>query len=476
MATLSERLNWLMVKIFGSRNEREIKAMLPMVAEIAGLEPGVERLSDAGLRNRTSEFRDRLSHGETLDDLLPEAFAVVREASRRVVWTPDARNPRPMRHFDVQLLGGIVLHRGLISEMVTGEGKTLVATLAAYLNALPEVKSVHVVTVNDFLARRDCAWMGPLFQLLDMRTGAIQSYQDYDAKRDAYACDVTYGTASEFGFDYLRDNMRVDAEQQVQRCRHFAIVDEVDSVLIDEARTPLIISGPSEESTEKYYEADRIARRLRKGVHYTIKEKENQASLTEEGVGAVERHLGVDSIYAGRNQEWPHHIEQSLRAHELYKRDVQYVVKGNEIIIVDEFTGRLQPGRRWSDGLHQAIEAKEHLKIKEENQTLATITYQNYFRLYEKLAGMTGTAVTEAEEFMKIYGLDVICLPTNQPLIRLEHRDVIFRTGAEKFDAIEEEVVEQHATGRPILVGTISIERSEISASVSSVAASSTKC
>ena len=462
MATFSERLNRLMVKIFGSRNEREIKAMLPMVAEITRLEPGVERLSDTELRNRTSEFRDRLSHGETLDDLLPEAFAVVREASRRVVWTPDARAPRPMRHFDVQMLGGIVLHRGLISEMVTGEGKTLVATLAAYLNALPEGKSVHVVTVNDFLARRDCAWMGPMFQLLDMRTGAIQSQQGHAAKEDAYACDVTYGTASEFGFDYLRDNMRVDAEQQMQRCRHFAIVDEVDSVLIDEARTPLIISGPSEESTEKYYEADRIARRLRKGVHYTVKEKENQASLTEEGVGAVERHLGVDSIYAGRNQEWPHHIEQSLRAHELYKRDVQYVVKGNEIIIVDEFTGRLQPGRRWSDGLHQAIEAKEHLKIKEENQTLATITYQNYFRLYEKLAGMTGTAVTEAAEFMKIYGLDVICLPTNQPLIRKEHRDVIFRTGAEKFDAIEEEVVEQHATGRPILVGTISIERSEM--------------
>jgi len=461
MAASGSSLSQILVRIFGSRNERMIQAMLPLVEQVNHLEPKMAALSDTDLRRKTDEFRDRLTHGETLDDLLPEAFAVVREASRRVIWTPDPYDPRPMRHFDVQLIGGIVLHRGMIAEMATGEGKTLVANLAAYLNALTG-KGVHVVTVNDYLARRDCAWMGPMFELLGMTAGAIQSDQDYEEKKRAYACDITYGTASEFGFDYLRDNMRISVEQQVQRYRYFAIVDEVDCVLIDEARTPLIISGPAEESTEKYYEADRIATRLQKDVHYKVKEKERQAHLTEAGVAAVERLLGVESIYSGPHQDWPHHIEQALVAHNLYKRDVHYVVKGGEVIIVDEFTGRLQPGRRWSDGLHQAIEAKEHLRIKEENQTLATITYQNYFRLYEKLAGMTGTAMTEAEEFMKIYGLDVVSIPTNRPLIRREYRDVVFRTQKEKFDAIEEEIVEQHATGRPLLVGTISIEKSEL--------------
>ena len=468
-----DNLSKFFVNMFGSRNERVVKSMLGTVDQVNRLEPEMRKLSDKALSAKTEEFRNRLSDAfkgrdftreeadVELNKMLPEAFAVVREAAERVLRTPDAENPRPMRHFDVQLIGGIVLHNGAITEMVTGEGKTLVATLATYLNALPG-KGVHVITVNDYLARRDRDWMGPLFEFLGMTAGAIQNRQDYAEKRAAYACDVTYGKDSEFGFDYLRDNMRWTVEEQVQRRGlYYAIVDEVDSVLIDEARTPLIISGPSEESTDKYYVADRVARKLKKDLHFTIKEKERSANLTEEGVAAVEKALGVESIYAGRNADWPHHINQALVAHHLYKRDVKYVAKNGEIVIVDDFTGRLMPGRRWSDGLHQAIEAKEGLRIKEEDQTLATVTYQNLFRLYKKLAGMTGTAMTEAGEFAKIYKLDVVNIPTNLPLIRKEHPDVVYRTEKEKFNAIEEEVVEVHATGRPVLVGTVSIEVSE---------------
>jgi len=474
MVDIARKLSDYMVRIFGSRNERVIESMLDTVEQINRYEATMQKLSDKALSAKTDEFRNRLADAfkgrevsreeadVELDKLLPEAFAVCREASRRVVRTPSLDNPQPMRHFDVQLIGGIALHRGFIAEMVTGEGKTLVATLAVYLNALVG-KGVHIVTVNDFLARRDCEWMGPLYEFLGLTAGAIQNRQDYADKRAAYQCDVTFGKDSEFGFDYLRDNMRWTVEEQVQRRGlYYAIVDEVDSVLIDEARTPLIISGPSEESTDKYYTADRIARRLRKEEHFEIKEKEKSSHLTEAGVAAVEKALGVDSIYAGRNVEWPHHIEQSLRAHHLYRRDVEYVVKQGEIIIVDEFTGRLMPGRRWSDGLHQAIEAKEGLRIKEEDQTFATVTYQNFFRLYKKLAGMTGTAMTEAAEFEKIYKLDVLNVPTNRPLIRSEYPDVVYRTEEEKFDALEEEIVEQHAAGRPLLVGTISIEKSEL--------------
>ena len=474
MVDPGKRIGELLVRLFGSRNERVIASMLDTVEQVNRLEPAMQKLSDKALSAKTDEFRNRLADafkgrdftreqadGE-LAGLLPEAFAVVREASQRVIRTPDADNPRPMRHFDVQIIGGIVLHRGTIAEMVTGEGKTLVATLAAYLNALPG-KGVHIVTVNDYLARRDRDWMGPLFEFLGMATGAIQNQQDFESKRAAYGCDITYGKDSEFGFDYLRDNMRwAVAEQVQQRGLYYAIVDEVDSVLIDEARTPLIISGPSEESTDKYYVADRVARKLHKEEHFIVKEKEQTATLTEPGVQAVEKALGVESIYAGRNAEWPHHLQQALRAHHLYRRDVEYVVKQGEILIVDEFTGRLMAGRRWSDGLHQAIEAKEGLRIKEEDQTLATVTYQNFFRLYKKLAGMTGTAMTEANEFAKIYKLDVNSIPTDKPLIRTEYPDVIYRTEREKFDAIEEEIVEQHATGRPLLVGTISIEKSEM--------------
>jgi len=473
MARSDKSLGSFLLRLFGSRNERLVKSMMGTVEAINRLEPAMRRLSDKDLSRKTEEFRNRFHDAvkgkdftreeadRILEPMLPEAFAVVREASRRVVRTPDPDNPRPMRHFDVQLIGGIVLHRGWIAEMVTGEGKTLVATLAAYLNAIPG-KGVHIVTVNDYLARRDRDWMGPLYEFLGLTAGVIQNQQDYAEKRAAYACDITFGKDSEFGFDYLRDNMRWSVEEQVQRRGlYYAIVDEVDSVLIDEARTPLIISGPSEESTDKYYVADRVARRLRKGEHFEVNEKDQTVTLTESGIAAVEKALGVDSIYAGRNADWPHHIQQALRAHHLFRRDDEYVVKNGEIIIVDEFTGRLMPGRRWSDGLHQAIEAKEGLRIKEEDQTLATITYQNFFRLYKKLAGMTGTAMTEAAEFLKIYNLDVVSIPTNLPLIRHEYPDVVYRTAKEKFDAIEEEIVSQHATGRPVLVGTISIEKSE---------------
>lgn len=454
----------IFTKVFGTSNERVLKKIKPIVDHINSLESKMMSLTDAEIRQKTDEFKERLSRGESLDDLLPEAFAAVREASRRILLAPNPDSPnRTMRHFDVQLIGGIVLHQGKIAEMTTGEGKTLVATLPAYLNALSG-KGVHIVTVNDYLAKRDRDWMLPLFEFLGLKAGAIQSNQDYEEKKAAYLCDITYGTNNEFGFDYLRDNMRVRPEDQVQISRglNYAIVDEVDSILIDEARTPLIISGPAEESTEKYYTADKIARRLKTGKHFEIKEKERAVHLNEEGIEEVERQLNVDSIYTGTNMEWPHYIEQALRAHYLFKNDKDYIVKNGDVIIVDEFTGRLMEGRVWSDGLHQAVQAKERQRIKEENQTLATITLQNFFRLYKKLAGMTGTAMTEAAEFDKIYKLEVVIIPTNKPLRRTNFPDRVYRTEKEKFDAIIKEIVEVHKTGRPTLVGTVSIEKSEL--------------
>ncbi|MDE1890399.1 MAG: preprotein translocase subunit SecA [Planctomycetota bacterium] len=454
----------LLTKVFGTSNERIVKKIYPVVNQINSLEPKMMSLTDAEIRQKTDEFKERLASGETMDDLLPEAFATVREASRRVLIAPNPDSPnRTMRHFDVQLIGGIVLYQGKIAEMATGEGKTLVATLPAYLNALSG-KGVHIVTVNDYLAKRDRDWMSPLYEFLGLKTGAIQSNQEYEEKKAAYLCDITYGTNNEFGFDYLRDNMRIRTEEQVQISRglNYAIVDEVDSILIDEARTPLIISGPAEESTEKYYIADRVARRLKVGMHFEIKEKERMAHLTDEGTEQVEKLLNIDSLYTDKNMEWPHYIEQALRAHHLFKNDRDYIVKGGEVVIVDEFTGRLMDGRVWSDGLHQAVQAKEHQRIKEETQTLATITLQNFFRLYKKLAGMTGTAMTEAAEFDKIYKLDVVVIPTNKPLHRTNFPDRVYRTEKEKFDAVVKEIVEVHNTGRPALVGTVSIEKSEL--------------
>ncbi|MHC5037646.1 MAG: preprotein translocase subunit SecA [Planctomycetota bacterium] len=448
---LVSRINRLLVSLFGSRNERLLDEMTPLVDRIGALEPEYMSLSDADLKARTDAFRKRLQEGEILEDLLPEAFAAVREASKRTIG---------LRHFDVQLIGGITLHNGNIAEMVTGEGKTLVATLSAYLNALSG-KGVHVVTVNDYLARRDRLWMGPVHEALGLTVGVIQSDMSSEDRKRNYACNITYGQNNEFGFDYLRDNMKVSAEEQAQRIRHYAIVDEVDSILIDEARTPLIISGPAEESTSKYYEADRLVRKLVKDVDFEIKEKENMAVLTDSGMEKAEHWLGLESIYTGKNLEWEHHLRQALRAHHLYKLDHHYVSKDGEIIIVDEFTRRLMPGRRWSDGLHQAVEAKESLKIQEENQTLATITFQNYFKLYDKISGMTGTAMTEAGEFDKIYKLDVIQIPTNRPLIRANFPDRIFATVNEKWGGLVDEIERVHATGRPILVGTVSIETSE---------------
>ncbi len=450
-------------KLFGTSNDRILKSIRPVVAHINSLEPQLMALTEAELRNKTNEFKERLSKGETLNDILPEAFAVVREASRRILLAPNADSPnRTMRHFDVQLIGGMVLHQGKIAEMATGEGKTLVATLPAYLNALTG-KGVHIVTVNDYLAKRDRDWMSPLYEYLGLTAGAIQANQDYESKKQAYLCDITYGTNNEFGFDYLRDNMRISREEQVQISRglNYAIVDEVDSILVDEARTPLIISGPAEESTEKYYIADKVAGQLKVGKHFEIKEKERAAHLTEEGTEEVERQLNVDSLYTGANMEWPHYIEQALRAHHLFKKDRDYIVQDGEVIIVDEFTGRLMTGRVWSDGLHQAAQAKERLRIKEENQTLATITLQNFYRLYKKLAGMTGTAMTEAVEFDRIYKLEVVTIPTNKPMSRTNFPDRVYRTEKEKYDAVIQEIVEIHKVGRPILVGTVSIEKSE---------------
>ena len=507
-------LKWALEKLLGTQNARELKRLWPVVEKINRLEPELKRLSDAQLRAKTDEFRARLqqalantqliqphtaqwyvlNHDErqqlkrerrgvqqrALDALLPEVFAVVREAARRTV---------NMRHFDTQLVGGLALHEGRIAEMATGEGKTLVATLPAYLNALMG-RGVHIVTVNDYLARRDARWMGPIYHALGLSVGVIQGVDPaerrpgeeslsflYDPafaqtserflqlqpvqRRQAYAADITYGQNNEFGFDYLRDNMRFRLDDQVQGEFHYAIVDEVDSILVDEARTPLIISGPAEESTELYYRIDKIVQHLTKDTHYEVDEKQHSVALNEEGIKRCEELLSVTNLYDELNMRLIHHVNQALRAHELFKLDVDYMVKDNEILIVDEFTGRLMPGRRWSDGLHQAIEAKEGVRIREENQTLASVTFQNYFRMYEKLAGMTGTAMTEAQEFQEIYTLNVVTIPTNRQLIRANHPDVVYKTEPEKFLAAVEEIAELYRAGRPVLVGTISIEKSE---------------
>lgn len=500
-------LNFILKKIIGTQNERAIRHLRPIVDKINSLEPSVSALSDSELRNKTAEFKARIAEKykdikeglDTIDasykgatspaekekyrkkyrdekngifeDVLPEAFAVVREAAKRTV---------KMRHFDVQLMGGIVLHSGKIAEMATGEGKTLVATLPVYLNALTG-EGVHVVTVNDYLAKRDRTWMGPIYEFLGLTVGAIQHDMDQRSRKEAYACDVTYGTNNEFGFDYLRDNMVVHKDDMVQRPLNYAIVDEVDSILIDESRTPLIISGPAEESTDKYYIINKIVPKLKgktitdkeeieakykgldieKGIDYIVNEKNHTVNLTEEGVVRCQDLIGVKNLYEDLQSEWEHHIRQAVRAHALYQKDVDYVVKDGEVVIVDEFTGRLMPGRRWSDGLHQAVEAKEGVKIERENQTLATITFQNYFRMYRKLSGMTGTAETEAVEFGKIYGLDVAVMPTNRPMKRRNYPDVIYKTEREKFNAVCKEIAELHQAGQPVLVGTISIEKSE---------------
>jgi len=442
----------LLKKIIGTKNDRIIKEISVVLDEINRLEPTVKNLPDEKLGGKTSEFKERLHNGASLDDILPEAFAVAREAARRTVG---------MRPFDVQIIGGIVLHQGKIAEMKTGEGKTLAATLPLYLNALTG-RGCHLVTVNDYLARRDAAWMGPIYNFLGLTVGVIVHGMDDDERRQAYHADITYGTNNEFGFDYLRDNMKFSLADYVQRDFHYAIVDEVDSILIDEARTPLIISGPSEESTDKYYRINQVIPRLRKDTDYTIEEKTRTVVLTEEGIARVEKYLKVQNLYEPKNIELLHHVNQALKAHTIFKRDVDYVVKDGQVIIVDEFTGRIMPGRRYSDGLHQALEAKEHVKIERENQTLASVTFQNYFRMYEKLAGMTGTADTEAEEFKKIYKLDVVVIPTNMPMIRVDYNDVIYKTEKEKFQAAIEEIKEMHLQGRPVLVGTISIVKSEL--------------
>src|ERR1700693_5039388 len=441
----------LLKKIFGSKNDRELKRLWPLVHRIDAMDPSVSPLTDENLRAKAVEFRKRIADGETLDEILPEAFAVAREGAKRSLG---------MRHFDVQLLGGVVLHEGKIAEMKTGEGKTLVATLPVYLNALAG-KGVHVVTVNDYLARRDSQWMGQLYTFLGLTVGTIQHDLDDAERQVAYGCDVTYGTNNEYGFDYLRDNMKFDPSTFVQRELFYGIVDEVDSILIDEARTPLIISGPAEDSTDLYYRVDKIIPLLKFETDYTIDEKSKTAALTDEGNARVEMLLGVANLYDLSNISLVHHVQQALRGHVLFKRDVDYVVKDGEVLIVDEFTGRLMPGRRWSDGLHQAIEAKEGVKIANENQTLATITFQNYFRMYKKLSGMTGTADTEAAEFNKIYNLDVVVGPANRPMVRADYPDVIYRTEQEKFNAISEEIEALHEKGQPVLVGTISIEKSE---------------
>jgi preprotein translocase subunit SecA len=458
-------INKVLTTIFGSQHERDVKKMQPLVAAINAAEPEIQALSDAALRERTAELRRQLDNGAELDDLLVPAFAVAREAALRTV---------KMRPFDVQLMGGIVLHRGRIAEMKTGEGKTLMATLPVYLNALAG-KGVHVVTVNDYLARRDSEWMGQIYRFLGLSVGVIQHDLPDEVRKASYAADVTYGTNNELGFDYLRDNMKFDLESMVQRGHHYAIVDEVDSILIDEARTPLIISGPSEESVDKYYAIDRVIPRLGRGEEieekdgskhttgdFLVDEKGHSVSLTEEGVEKVEKLLGIRNLYDPENMEVLHGVNQGLRAHHLYKRDVDYLIKDGKIVIVDEFTGRMMEGRRWSDGLHQAVEAKEGVKIERENQTLATITFQNYFRMYAKLAGMTGTADTEAAEFGQIYNLDVTVIPTNRPMIRDDRADLVYRTAPEKWNAVVEEIRDCHQRGQPVLVGTVSIEKSEM--------------
>jgi len=446
--------------LFGSRNDRIVRSLAPIVGRVNALEPAYEGLSDAKLRAKTQEFKDRLKKGETLDDLLPEAFAACRESAKRTLG---------MRHFDVQILGGVVLHQGKIAEMATGEGKTLVATLPCYLNALAG-QGVHVVTVNDYLARRDAKWMGPVCRALGLEVGVIQSQMPPHIRIPQYRADITYGTNSEFGFDYLRDNMKLRLEDQCQQGRHFfAVVDEVDSILIDEARTPLIIAGTADDSTDRYYVADRAVKQLVAGDHFEVNEKDHHVVLTEDGTERIHellsKDLGGGSMYDAANIEWVHHVDVALKGNYLYKRDKEYVVddegEGPEVIIVDEFTGRKMKGRRWSDGLHQAVEAKEGLQIREENQTLATITYQNFFRLYDKLGGMTGTALTEAEEFSKIYNLDVISIPTNRRMRRGQAEDLIYRTEREKLAAVVEDIVKTHEAGRPLLIGTTSVEKSE---------------
>jgi preprotein translocase subunit SecA len=444
-------VKWLITKVFGTKNERDLKKLQPLAAAISELEPRIQSLSDAELRAKTAEFKEKSAQGASLDDILIEAFAVVREVGRRTV---------RMRHFDVQLIGGVVLHQGKISEMKTGEGKTLVATLPAYLNAL-EGKGVHIVTVNDYLAKRDTEWMGPVYNFLGLSVGTIQHDMTDADRKHAYGCDITYGTNNEFGFDYLRDNMKFRLSDLVQRKHHYAIVDEVDSILIDEARTPLIISGPTEESTALYFKIDNLVRRFHTEKHYKVDEKTRTVSILEEGVFEAERFLSVSNLYDLANMDLVHHINQSLKAHHLFKRDVDYMVQDGKVIIVDEFTGRLMPGRRYSDGLHQALEAKERVRVEEEYQTLASITFQNYFRMYKKLAGMTGTAATEATEFHHIYKLDVVEIPTNRDLVRHEHPDVVYRTSNEKWEAALEEIIELNKMGRPVLVGTVSIEKSE---------------
>jgi len=443
-------LNFL-TKVFGSKNERELRKLQPAMERINELEPEMQAMSDEQLRNQTALFKKRFREGESLNDLLPEAFATVREASVRTLG---------MRHFDVQLIGGMVLHQGKIAEMKTGEGKTLVSTLPAYLNAIGG-QGVHIITVNDYLAKRDTEWMGQIYNFLDLSVGTVMHGLDDDERQEAYSADITYGTNNEFGFDYLRDNMKFDRRSLVQGELNFAIVDEVDSILIDEARTPLIISGPAEKSTSLYYQVNKIIPRLKREEDFTIDEKARTVVLTEDGVAKAEKILKVDNLYDAKYIELLHHINQALKAHTLFKRDVDYIVTDGEVVIVDEFTGRLMPGRRYSEGLHQALEAKENVKIENENQTLATVTFQNYFRMYNKLSGMTGTADTEAAEFKKIYSLDVVVVPTNQEMIRKDYPDVIYKTKKEKFKAALDEIEELYKKGQPVLVGTISIDVSE---------------
>ena len=439
-------------RLFNGSNEKEVKKLRKIVEQkINPLEATMRNLSDTSLAGKTLEFKERLAKGETLDDILPEAFAVVREASRRVLG---------MRHFDVQLIGGIVLHQGKIAEMSTGEGKTLVATAPTYLNAL-EGKGVHVITVNDYLAKRDSEWMGQVYKFLGLSVGLIVHDMDFRQRKLAYNSDITYGTNNEFGFDYLRDNMVVSLDQMVQRPLHYCLIDEVDSILIDEARTPLIISGPGQKSTDDYYRLAQCVPKLVKDEDYTIDEKQKTVAPTEAGVAKMEKMLGVENLYDTENLELNHLFTQALRAQTMMIRDKDYVVKDGKVIIVDEFTGRLMYGRRYSDGLHQAIEAKEGLQVERESQTLATITFQNYFRMYDKLAGMTGTAKTEEQEFIKIYGLEVVQIPTNKPIQRKDLPDVIFKTQRGKYKAVVKEVLRRHATGQPVLIGTTSIEQSE---------------
>ena len=446
-------IGFLVRKIFGSKNDRFLKKLRPLVAKINALEPEMQALADEELPQRLAVYREQVQNGEKdLDAVLPEVFALVREASTRVLG---------MRHYDVQLLGAMALHNGKIAEMKTGEGKTLVATLAVILNSL-EGKGVHVVTVNDYLAKRDAEWMGRLYNVLGLSVGVIVAGLSDEQRKEAYGADITYGTNNEFGFDYLRDNMKFYAEQLVQRGHHYAIVDEVDSILIDEARTPLIISGASDESTDLYQKVDEVVRTLEKEKHYTVDEKGKTASLTDEGVLYVEEQLGIENLYDTANITAQHHVLQSLKAHTVFRRDVDYIVKDDQVVIVDEFTGRLMAGRRFSDGLHQALEAKEHVTVAAENQTLASITFQNYFRMYDKLSGMTGTADTEAVEFAQIYGLEVSTIPPNRPMVRKDMPDLIYRTRREKMQAIIQAIKELHATGQPVLVGTISIETSEL--------------